>query len=124
MQTQQRKIPLRGANGKYITWQEMLPLYEAELQHFKAHLDSLKTATGQPAVAAQPLEPAAVQLTTTPGAYTLDSAAHPFTDTTLTILAATPILKNLSRILQSAADQRKQGTKITFTCTEPVDLLI
>src|SRR5258707_732475 len=48
----------------------------------------------------------------------------PSNDTNLTILAATPILKNLSGILQSPADQRKQGTKITFTCTEPVDLLI
>ncbi|HLZ87210.1 MAG TPA: hypothetical protein VKQ52_08220 [Puia sp.] len=153
MQTAQRKIPIRGANGRFITWQELLPLYEEELQHFKTHLDSLKTSTGQPIAAPQPFQPATVQLAAGPGTtptatnntpttaanptsptittsgaplltYTPDIGAHPFTDTVLAIRAATPVLKNLGAIAQSSITQRKQGTKITFTCSEPVDLLI
>jgi hypothetical protein len=42
MQTQQRKIPVRGANGTYKTWGEMLPLYEQELVTFDRRLDSLR----------------------------------------------------------------------------------
>ena len=121
MQTAQRKIPIRGANGRFITWGEMLPLYVEEYEHFKVHLDSLKTATGQPALAPQPLEPATPQLT--PG-YPIDSGAHPFTDTSLTLRAVTQVLKNLRGLQQSSATQRTQGTKISFTTAEPVDLLI
>jgi len=121
MQTQQRKIPIRGANGRYITWGEMLPLYEEELQHFKTHLDSLKTAGGHPATAPQPLEPSTVHISSP---YTIDSGAHPFSDTSLTIGTAAPVLKNLQALQQSATAQRTQGTKITFTTNEPVDLLV
>jgi len=122
MQTQQRKIPIRGANGRYITWGEMLPLYEEELHHFKVHLDSLKSSAGQPAPTPQPLEPANVQQSA--ATYTIDSGAHPFSDTALTIHAATAVLKNLQALQQSATTQLSQGTKITFTSNEPVDLLV
>ena len=46
MQTPQRKIPVRGTDGKYITWEELLPIYEKELQRFSSHLDSLRTNGG------------------------------------------------------------------------------
>lgn len=128
MQTQQRKIPIRGADGRFITWQEMLPLYEEELQHFKSHLDSLARiqpeAPGQPAPARQALDSAAVQLAITIPLYDIGSGAHPFTDTNLAIKAATPVLNKLKGLRITFSDQRKQGTKIAFTCTEPVDLLI
>jgi len=128
MQTQQRKIPIRGANGRFITWQEMLPLYEEELQHFKSHLDSLTSiqpeAPGQPAPAHQALDSAAVQLATTIPLYDIESGAHPFTDTNLAIKEATPVLNKLKGLRITFSDQRKQGTKIAFACTEPVDLLI
>jgi hypothetical protein len=136
MQTAQRKIPIRGANGKFITWGEMLPLYAEEFEHFKTHLDSLKTATGLAAPVPQPFEPVPVQLLTsdqptpaattqsTPNAYRIDSGAHPFSDTPLTIHAAAPVVKNLQAFQQSATAQRTVGTKISFTTNEPVDLLV
>ena len=43
MQTQQRKIPMRGVNGTFKTWTEMLPVYEKEMANFKKNLDSLET---------------------------------------------------------------------------------
>ena len=42
MQTQQRKIPMRGVDGTYKHWVEMLPVFENEAKHFKHKIDSLK----------------------------------------------------------------------------------
>ncbi|MBS1563672.1 MAG: hypothetical protein JST39_04750, partial [Bacteroidetes bacterium] len=42
MQTQQRKIPVRGVDGTFKTWREMLPVYEKEYAVFTRNLDSLK----------------------------------------------------------------------------------
>lgn len=122
MQTTQRKIPIRGANGRFITWKELLPLYEEELKHFRTHLDSLRSP-GYQATAPPNFEPAAVQLNA-PGYYTLDSGAHPFTDTGIAIRAVAGPLKGLQALAGSAFTQRSTGTTVHFTCTEPVDLLI
>ena len=42
MQTQQRKIPMRGVDGTYKHWKEMLPVFETELNTFQNKIDSLK----------------------------------------------------------------------------------
>ena len=42
MQTQQRKIPMRGVDGTYKHWTEMLPVFETELNTFRHKIDSLK----------------------------------------------------------------------------------
>jgi hypothetical protein len=122
MQTAQRKIPIRGANGRFITWAEMLPLYEEELKHFTTHLDSLRSP-GYQASAPPIFEPATVQMAPT-DYYTPDNGVHPFSDTSLTIRAVAGPLKGLKAIISSATNQRTTGTTIHFTCTEPVDLLI
>ena len=128
MQTAQRKIPIRGADGKFITWAEMLPLYEEELKHFKRHLDSLRSP-GYQSAAPLAFETAAVQMNaeTRPNAddyYIPDSGAHPFTDTALAIRAVAAPLKDVKAVTTSAVIQRKDGTTLHFTCTEPVDLLV
>lgn len=146
MQTQQRKIPIRGANGKFITWEEMLPLYEAEYATFKTRVDSLRAAGSSGTAPAAPAvyQPVAVQLqqpataprtagtpsqpaatpTQAAASYPVDSGAQVYTDSNLVLHAVAGPLKGLRGIRQSAELQREQGTKISFTCTEPVDLLI
>lgn len=42
MQTAQRRIPVRGIEGKYKTWSEMLELYQRELDDFKKNIEALK----------------------------------------------------------------------------------
>jgi hypothetical protein len=122
MQTPQRKIPVRGANGKFITWEEMLPIYEGEVLNFRRHLDSLAQSPSAPAVPAPAaFQPAAVELK---NVYRLDSGARPFSDSGLTIRAVAVPLKGLQGQSQSAVRQRSSGTRIEFTCSEPVDLLI
>jgi hypothetical protein len=118
MQTQQRKIPVRGANGKFITWEELLPVYEHELQQFKKHI----AAAGQPAVAPVAFQRADAAVTGT--YYVLDSAMLPFSDSGLAIKAVASPLKGLKGLRQSVVEQRRVGTRIEFSCTEPVDLLI
>ena len=41
MQTSQRRIPVGGDNGQFKTWEEMLPVYEEELNNLKAHITRL-----------------------------------------------------------------------------------
>ena len=120
MQTQQRKIPVRGAGGNFKTWKELLPLYEDELQHFRSHLEGRGERKGDE----EELRPAAVRLVTPAPVYALDSGARPFTDTTLVIRAMASSLRGLRAMAFPAAVQREEGTRIVFTCTEPVDLLV
>ena len=47
MQTSQRKIPMRGVDGTYKHWKEMLPVFEKELNTFKHKIDSLKNNSGK-----------------------------------------------------------------------------
>jgi len=121
MQTQQRKIPVRGANGKFITWAEMLPVYENELENFRRHLDSLVLSPAAPAVAPVVFQRADVEVA---GDYQVDSAALPFTDSGLAIIAVASPLKGLKGLSQSVVEQRRVGTRIEFVCSAPVDLLV
>jgi hypothetical protein len=125
MQTQQRKIPVRGAGGRFKTWKELLPLYEDELQHFKTHLESMRRPGGVAAVPAPPQYQSAMVAVAEGGSrYVVDSGAHPFTDTGLVIRAIAGPLRGLRALTFSAATQRREGTRIVFTCTEPLDLLV
>ncbi|HTI09904.1 MAG TPA: glycoside hydrolase family 20 zincin-like fold domain-containing protein [Puia sp.] len=127
MQTQQRKIPMRGVDGKYKTWTEMLPVYEKELADFSNHLDSLKAHPDSEKAAPPPpaFKAASVQLITkTEGNYAVDSSSQVFSDTSFVIRAAAAPLKDLKGIRLSAQQQRLQGTELKFRNTEPVDLLI
>ena len=126
MQTGQRKIPIRGANAKYKTWAEMLPLYEAELQAFERHLDSLEDDVrhpklGLPMFSVAPFTNAPVTvLSGAAGAYTVDKDAQPFADTALRIKAVDPALKGLKGVQLV----RSGETSITFTCDTPVKVLV
>ncbi|MEI9955908.1 MAG: hypothetical protein WDM90_06275 [Ferruginibacter sp.] len=51
MQTQQRKIPIRGSNGTFKTWAEVLVPFEKELARFKFVVDSLGLANPEKASA-------------------------------------------------------------------------
>ena len=47
MQTQQRKIPISGAEGKNKTWNELYVHYQRELDNLRKNIVLLKTATVQ-----------------------------------------------------------------------------
>ena len=50
MQTSQRRIPVGGDNGKFKTWEEMLPVYEGELAALEENIAKLQAPAIVPTV--------------------------------------------------------------------------
>jgi hypothetical protein len=124
MQTQQRKIPIRGVNGTFKTWAEVLVPFEQELKHFTKTIDSLKNSSQHATVRIQKLVDADVRFTTNTLFYQLDSASKVFADTNAVVTALAPELKGLKGLRLSFSEQARQGTVITFTVTKPVKVLV
>ncbi|UOR03577.1 hypothetical protein MUN82_11525 [Hymenobacter aerilatus] len=126
MQTMQRKIPMRGVDATYITWVEMLPVYQKELANLQHSIDSLKQV--KPEAAAKKvvaLANAPVKLLSkTGGTYRVGEGQSAFTDTTAQITAAALDFAKLSGIRMSKAQQVRQGTELRFSTTRPVQLLV
>ncbi|HTM99680.1 MAG TPA: hypothetical protein VL088_13085 [Pedobacter sp.] len=124
MQTKQRKIPMRGVDKTFITWKEMLPVYTAELDHFKRSIDSLKNTKGRVAAQIVPFKNADVLIKNALQLNKLNKSATVFTDTIVKIKEITEKLIGLQSISYSKSAQAKTGTEITFTTKKPVKLLI
>ncbi|TGE24215.1 hypothetical protein E5K00_03095 [Hymenobacter aquaticus] len=125
MQTAQRKIPMRGVDATYITWAEMLPVYQKELLNLRRNIDSLKTVKLVPPVQQTTrLAAAPVTLQTKAGRYAAAAGQSVFADTTVTITALAPELAGLTGLRLSKAQMLSQGTEIRFTTRQPVKLLV
>ena len=122
MQTQQRKIPMRGVDGTYKHWKEMLPVFETELKTFKNKIDSLKRNTGVAGKGISVLQPADVLLNEK--LFITDANTSPFADTSLLIKTVAPELKELKGLQQSFKQQQLAGTTINFISDKPVKLLV
>lgn len=125
MQTAQRKIPMRGVDATYITWAEMLPVYQRELTNLRHSIDSLKAVKALPASQKLVvLRNAPVTLLTKAGTYSVAAGQPVFADTTTQITALAPELAGLKGVRLNAAQQRKNGTELRFTTTKPVQVLV
>jgi len=124
MQTAQRKIPIRGVDGTFKTWQEVLVPFEAELAHFKHKIDSLKSQPPSKIAESILFENVEPKLPGNPSRYSIDSTGMPFTDTALAIRYVAKELKNMKGIQQSFQKQRRQVTTILLTPQDSVKLLI
>jgi hypothetical protein len=125
MQTQQRKIPIRGVDGTFKTWAEVLVPFENELAHFKHKIDSLKQ---QPSITIDHvtvLSNEEVLLENNINKrYTADSAGKVFLDTNLVIMAFAKELKGLQGVQLSFQQQLQEGTTISFNHAGRVKVLI
>jgi hypothetical protein len=126
MQTQQRKIPIGGNDGKNKTWVELLPKYEQELKTFIKNVDSLKLHQGEKIEVKDPvLEPTNVTwLSKIDGTYTLAQKASVYTDTNLVTNVYDGILKDLTGIRLSQKEQVVNGTTLKFSTDKPVKLMV
>lgn len=126
MQTQQRKIPVGGNDGKFKTWIEMVPVYEQELANFKRNIDSLKALNGAAGVKKQlVLKNAAVKILNDSIAYyPIATGKEVFTDTATYIKDFAEELKALQALKLSKYQQVKEGTVLHFTSEKPVKLLV
>ncbi|GAB3577620.1 alpha-d-galacturonidase [Hymenobacter daeguensis] len=126
MQTAQRKIPMRGVDGTYKTWAEMLPVYQKELTNFQHHIDSLKAAKS--GVATQKIEvlrnAPVVVLSKQPKPLWVAAGQSVFADTAAVMTAFAPELAGLEGVQFSRAQQVAQGTEIRFSTKKPVQVLV
>lgn len=125
MQTTQRKIPIRGVDGKYKTWEELLPLYEEELTHFRQQIDSLKQTPRRADVAVNQLQSVEVKLENKRlEYYSLTKGASPYTDTSARVSDLAPDLMGLKGVRLHQQKLIDTLTSIRFSTTKPVKLLV
>lgn len=125
MQTAQRKIPMRGVDGTYKTWAEMLPVYQRELTNLRHHLDSLKQVRPLPvSQKTVRLTPAAVTLLSKAETYVVGVGQSVFADTVARLTAVAPELVGLQGIRLGKAQMQSQRTELRFTTKQPVTLLV
>jgi hypothetical protein len=127
MQTQQRKIPVGGNDGKNKTWVELLPYYKQELDHFKRNIDSLKKVAGKGGEVkeVQAWKNVPVQVMTQgDGQFIMEKDQAVFSDTAAVIREFAPELKGLKGIRFSRPAQVTSGTTIKFKNDRTVKLVV
>ena len=122
MQTQQRKIPMRGVDGTYKHWKEMLPVFENELQTLVRKTDSLRAARPQGLQSRTPMRNAEVEVSLP--FIALDSGVSLFDDTSSLILQLAPELKGMKGLRLSYREQLLRGTSVSFSSDRPVKVLV
>lgn len=125
MQTQQRKIPIRGVNGTFKTWKEVLVPFEAELARFQFAIDSIKKNPTMKGVKRAGLinEQVNIDLNESDW-YTIDTGAVAYSDTALKFMAVAEELKRLRGIKMNFQKQVNKGTVVSFENKRPVKVLI
>ena len=126
MQTQQRKIPIGGNDGKNKTWAELLPYYQKELENFKKNIQSLKEHQNNVSAGAKPqvLNNADHVTANYRENLLLKKEEQVFSDTTSTIKDFAPVLSGLKGIKLSRSAQVSNGTTLEFENKQPVKLLV
>ncbi|MFM2362376.1 MAG: hypothetical protein RLZZ316_1278, partial [Bacteroidota bacterium] len=125
MQTSQRKIPMRGVDGTYKHWKEMVPVFEKELNTFRYKIDSLKNNAGKPVVEVNPFKNAEVRTTDSAGAYfTIVKGANIFADTNLVIKSYANELEGMQGVKFGYKQQLTESATFNFACDKPVKVLV
>lgn len=125
MQTQQRRIPVGGNDGKNKTWAELLPQYESELATFRKNIDFLKKSDTQKTTAIVPFTPVQVQFTNSNLKMVPVKAGEKlFDNMPMTIGQTDAALNGLQAVQMNSEAQRRSGTELTFTCDKPVQVLV
>lgn len=121
MQTAQRKIPMRGVDGTFKHWTEMLPVFEKELNTFRYKIDSLKSSSGK-AIARKPLPEQKVNANTR--WVILKPGAMLYGDTALLVKQLAPELSDLLALQFNWQQQQQGATAVQFSCVAPVKILV
>lgn len=126
MQTKQRKIPIRGVDGTFKTWQEVLVPFQQELAHFKNVIDSLKHPNSRVKRSLH-FQNATIKLfIKNPVWYTIDmnKKAIPFSDTVTDISVFAKELEGVKGLQSQFKKQLTNGTAITFSSKDSVKVLV
>ncbi len=125
MQTQQRRIPISGANGTNKTWAELLPHYQTELDNYKRNIALLKADTGQVNTGVKAFEPVQVTILNKGiKRFAFIKGQTVYNDHKAVIEDFAPELQKLSGVVFSDKEQQEKGTVLTFKCDKPVKVLV
>ncbi|QNA45668.1 alpha-d-galacturonidase [Lacibacter sediminis] len=122
MQTQQRKIPMRGVNATFKHWVEMVPVFETELKTFKYKIDSLKNRSNIKTQERKSFLQVDAKLNHVP--VILNEGVQIFSDTSLRIKQLAPELKGVKAVQLSFWQQLREPTEINFFTDKPVKVLV
>jgi hypothetical protein len=123
MQTQQRRIPISGLDGKNKTWEELLPHYELELENFKRNLTMLKA--GAKTAEEQILKPVDVTiLNKDVKIVALRPGTSLYADRPSEIEKVTPGLQQLKSLQLTEKMQSREGTVLKFKTDRAVKVLV
>ncbi len=125
MQTQQRKIPMRGINGAYKHWKEMLPVFEKELTVFEHKIDSLKRISAVAKAEVKPFENAKVSIiNSSVGYFTIEEGTNVFADTNIVVKSFAKELKGMMGVNFGYKQQLSESASFSFACDKPVKVLV
>ncbi len=126
MQTSLRRIPVGGDDGTFKTWEEMLPVYQEELDNLKAHIHSMlfpdeddgRQETNPKAVNAD------ITLLSDYPMVTLEKGAHLFEGRDETVDSLAAELEGLKALVLNRDTTRINGGTVEFECASPVQMLV
>lgn len=126
MQTSQRRIPIGGDKGKYKTWEEMLPVYEDELNSLKENIKRLTSPDkGESRKTKNPKAANAdIKLISNYKTVKLTKGAKLFEqrDEAVDTLAAE--LEGLDALILNRDTTRIKGGVVEFETAKPVKMLV
>lgn len=124
MQTSQRRIPVGGDGGKFKTWEEMLPVYEAELANLKKNLANLKSnddsQNDKEIVTAKEAKVTVLSHKLVP----LKKGALLFENRDEMVDSVAPELCNMQALLLNRDTAREKGISVELDAKEPVQMLV
>ena len=126
MQTSQRRIPVGGDNGKFKTWEEMVPVYEDELASLKANIKMLESPkveeNGKEALVKAKNAP--VKLISNYKRIKLEKGAKLFENRDEAIDSLAPELEGLEALVMNRDTTRIVGGTVEFETDKPVKMLV
>lgn len=124
MQTKQRKIPMRGIDGEFKHWKELLPVFEKELSNFKASIDSLENSASVAPVEKDKFVSTPINFDTPVSYVELKKGAKIFTNQELVITHLPQELEGLKAIQTNSELQKLEGTFLRFQNDKPIKILV
>ncbi len=126
MQTSQRRIPVGGDDGKYKTWEEMLPVYEEELSCLKANIRKLtsKDSNESKSEVNPKAENAKVKLFGNCKTVKIEKGAKLFEGRDEAIDSVAAELEGLNAVVMNRDTTRINGGTVEFESDKPVMMLV
>ncbi|MDN3669537.1 hypothetical protein QWY93_09350 [Echinicola jeungdonensis] len=126
MQTNMRRIPVGGNDGKNKHWIELLPHYEEELASLKRNIELLKNSKdGQmPQKEVDPWQKAAINWKGVYADFTAQAGYKVFTDDQGSIVRLADEIKGLEGLKLNSEKLDDEGITLQFSNEKPIKLVV